>query len=81
MNKFCTPHSRWREGGTGRDFALAGTCLWAAGALVGLAVPGRKKRRAAWAASAFLAAAYVPLMIRFLPHLLGDRIAIEDIYR
>ena len=51
------------------------------GVLIGLAVPGRKKRPAAWAASLVFVAAYVPLMGKFLPYLLGDRVAIEDIYR
>ena len=36
---------------------------------------------AAWAASLVLAASYVPLMGKFLPFLLGERVAIEDIYR
>ena len=58
------------------------TALYSAvGALIGLAMPGRKKRAAAWAASLVLAASYVPLMGKFLPFLLGERVAIEDIYR
>lgn len=63
-----------------RDLALAGVCVWAVGVLVGLAAPGRKKRPAAWMASLALAAACIPLMGRFLPFLLGDRMDIADIY-
>ena len=35
---------------------------------------------AAWAASLVFLAAYVPLMTKFLPYLLGGQAAIEDIY-
>ena len=34
----------------------------------------------AWVASLVFSASYVPLMGKFLPYLLGDKIAIEDIY-
>ena len=34
----------------------------------------------AWAASLVFVAAYVPLMAKFLPYLLGGRVAIADIY-
>ena len=64
-----------------RDIAVLKICLCALCVLIGLAVPGRKKRPAAWTASLVFVAAYVPLMGKFLPYLLGDRVAIEDIYR
>ena len=47
---------------------LLGLC--ALGVLLGLAVPGRRKRAAAWAAALVFAATYVPLMAKFLPYLL-----------
>lgn len=48
--------------------------------LLGIAVPARKKKASAWAASLVFVAAYVPLMAKFLPYLAGDKVAIEDIY-
>ena len=52
----------------------------ALGVLLGIAVPARKKKASAWAASLVFVAAYVPLMAKFLPYLLGGQVAIEDIY-
>ncbi len=62
------------------DIGLLKICVCAMGVLIGLAVPGRRKRAAAWTASAVFIATYVPLMARFLPDLLGQRTPIEDIY-
>lgn len=62
------------------DIALLKVCLCALGVLIGLAVPGRRKRAAAWTASAVFIITYVPLMGRFLQDLLGRRTPIEDIY-
>lgn len=53
------------------DIALLKVCLCALGVLIGLAVPGRRKRAAAWTASVVFIATYVPLMGRFLQDLLG----------
>lgn len=72
--------NQYIKGCTWKDMALLKVCVCAMGVLIGLAVPGRKKRAAAWAASLLFVAAYVPLMGKFLPYLLGDKIAIEDIY-
>ncbi|MCI8400201.1 MAG: permease of phosphate ABC transporter [Oscillibacter sp.] len=80
MNRVREAARRWLRRSTWRDLTFAGLCIGAIGALIGLAVPGRKKRGAAWIASLLLAAAYVPLMGRFLPFLLGDRMDVEDIY-
>ena len=55
-------------------------CLLALGVMLGIAVPARKKKASAWAASLVFLAAYVPLMTKFLPYLLGGQAAIEDIY-
>ncbi len=57
---------------TWRDLALVKVCLCAMGVLMGLAVPGRKRRKAAWAASLAFVAAYIPLMLRFLPFLMEE---------
>lgn len=48
------------------DLALVKACLCTMGVLIGLAVPGRRKRLAAWLAAGVFAASYVPLMARFL---------------
>jgi hypothetical protein len=47
---------------------------------VGLAMPFKKKWAVAWIASLVFVMTYVPLMGKFLPYVLGDKIAIEDIY-
>ncbi len=80
MGRVTEAARHWLKRSTWRDLAFAGICVCALGALIGLAVPGRKKRGAAWIASLLLASSYVPLMGRFLPFLLGDRIDMEDIY-
>lgn len=48
------------------DMALLKFCLCAMGVLIGLAIPGRRKRLAAWIAAGVFAATYAPLMARFL---------------
>lgn len=80
MKKLFEAANQYLKGCTWKDMALLKICVCAMGVLMGLAVPGRKKRAAAWAASLIFAASYVPLMGKFLPYLLGDKIAIEDIY-
>ena len=71
----CIKESTWK------DLALVKFCLCAAGVLVGLMMPFRKKWIVAWIASLVFVGSYVPLMGKFLPHLLGEKIAIEDIYK
>ena len=80
MKKLFVAANQYLKGCTWKDMALLKICVCAMGVLIGLAVPGRKKRVAAWVASLVFAASYVPLMGKFLPYLLGDKIAIEDIY-
>ena len=63
-----------------KDIALLKTCVCAVGVLVGLAMPWKKKWAVAWIASLGFVTTYVPLMGKFLPYVLGDKIAIEDIY-
>lgn len=81
MRKLFDAADRFLKICTWRDMALLKFCVCALGVLIGLAMPGRKKRTAAWVASLIFVAAYVPLMSRFLPFLLGDKMPIEDIYR
>lgn len=80
MNRLTEAADQYLKACTWKDIAVLKFCLMALGALIGLAMPGSKKRAAAWAASLVFVASYVPLMSKFLPYLLGDRIAIEDIY-
>ena len=65
---------------TWKDIAVLKFCLMALGVMLGIAVPARKKTVSAWLASLVFVGTYVPLMSKFLPYLLGDRVAIEDIY-
>lgn len=81
MNRLTDAADQYLKSCTWRDLALLKICVCALGVLIGLALPGRKKQRAAWAASLVFAAAYIPLMGRFLPFLLGQQVPIEDIYR
>ena len=66
---------------TWKDMALLKLCACAVGVLVGLMMPFRKKWIVAWIASLAFVASYVPLMGKVLPYLLGEKIAIEDIYK
>lgn len=80
MNRLTEAADQYLKASSWKDLAVLKFCVLAMGVLIGLAMPGRKKRGVAWAASLVFVAAYVPLMSKFLPFLLGDRIAIEDIY-
>ena len=63
-----------------KDLTLLKFCVCAVGVLIGLAMPWKKKWAVAWIASLVFVMTYVPLMGKFLPYVLGDKIAIEDIY-
>lgn len=52
-----------------KDISLLKFCVAACGMLMGLAVPARKKKCAAWIAALAFVAAYIPLMTKFLPFL------------
>lgn len=52
-----------------RDMALVKFCLCAMGMLLGLAVPKRGRKWAALGAAIIFVATYIPLVLRFLPHL------------
>ena len=70
MKKLTDAANRYLRACDWRDIAVLKICLCALGVLLGLAVPGRRKRAAAWAAALVFAATYVPLMAKFLPYLL-----------
>ena len=63
-----------------KDLELLKFSVCAVGVLGGLAMPWKKKWAVAWIDSLVFVTTYVPLMGKFLPYLLGDKIAIEDIY-
>ena len=52
-----------------RDMALVKLCLCAMGMLLGLAVPRRGRKWAVLGATAVFVTTYIPLALRFLPHL------------
>ena len=80
MNGLFTAAARYLKRCTWWDIALLKVCLCALGVLIGLAVPGRRKRTAAWTASVVFVAAYIPLMARFWQDLLGRRTPVEEVY-
>ena len=79
MKKLTDAANRYLRACDWRDIAVLKICLCALGVLLGLAVPGRKKRPAAWAAALVFAAAYVPLMAKLFPYLLEKPAVGEDI--
>ena len=80
MKRLMDAVDRYLRDCTWKDIAVLKFCLLALGVMLGIAVPARKKKASAWAASLVFLAAYVPLMTKFLPYLLGGQAAIEDIY-
>ena len=80
MKKIFSAVACFLESGSWKNLVLLKICLCALGVLVGLAMPARHKRAAAWTASAIFAASYIPLMANFLPYLIGEQVKIEDIY-
>ena len=80
MNGLFTAADRYLRRCKWWDIALLKVCLCALGVLIGLAVPGQRKRTAAWTASAVFVVTYIPLMAGFLQDLLGRQTPIEDIY-
>lgn len=81
MNQLTDAVNRYLKHCDWRDIALLKLCVCALGVLVGLGMPWRKKWVTAWVASLIFVATYVPLMGKFLPFLLGERVEIKDIYR
>lgn len=54
-----------------KDLALVKLCLCAAGVMLGLAAPKRVRKWAALGAVVVFVATYLPIMLKFLPHLIG----------
>jgi len=54
-----------------KDLALVKLCLCAAGVMLGLAAPKRVRKWAALGAMVVFVATYLPIMLKFLPHLIG----------
>ena len=80
LRKVCHAVDRYTKACGWKDLAMMKVCFVAMGVLMGIALPARKKRVGAWAASLLFVSAYVPLMAKFLPFLLRDRVDIADIY-
>lgn len=80
LNELFEAANRYIKDCTWKDLTLVKVCLCAIGVLIGLMMPFRKKWIVAWIASLVFVGSYVPLMGKFLPYLLGEKIAIEDIY-
>ena len=78
MTRLFSAADRYLEVCSWKDIALLKFCLCAIGVLVGIALPARRKRAAAWLASTVLVITYIPLMIKFIPCLFNNRI--EDLY-
>ena len=79
MKRLTDAADRFLKASSWRDIAVLKFCLMALGILMGLAIPARKKKPAAWAAALVFLATYVPLMGKFLPCLLEERPATDDI--
>ena len=54
-----------------KELALVKLCLCAAGVMLGLAAPKKLRKWAALGAVIVFVATYLPLMLKFLPHLIN----------
>ena len=79
MKKLTEAADRYLRDCTWKDISVLKFCLMALGVLMGLAIPARKKKPAAWTAALVFDGTYVPLMAKFLPYLLGEHGIAEDI--
>ena len=61
----CIAEMNWK------DLALVKLCLCAMGMLLGLAAPKKARKWVALGAGLVFLATYVPLMLKFLPRLVG----------
>ena len=55
-----------------KDLALVKLCLCAAGVMLGLAAPKKLRKWAALGAIVVFVATYLPIILKFLPHLEGE---------
>lgn len=74
MNRLFESANRYLQACSWRDLALLKFCLCAMGVLLGVALPAKQKKPAAWIAAAVFVATYVPLMRRFLPFLTPSKL-------
>ena len=72
MKRLTDAADRFLRASSWKDIAVLKFCLMALGILMGLAVPARKKKPAAWAAALVFLATDLPLMAKFLPCLLEE---------
>ena len=79
MKRLTDAADRFLRASSWKDIAVLKFCLMALGVLMGLAVPARKKKPAAWVAALVFLATYGPLIGMFLPCLLEDRRSSEGI--
>lgn len=70
MNRLFDSANRYLQACSWRDIALLKFCLCAMGVLVGVALPAKAKKPAAWVGVAVFVVTYVPLMHKFLPFFL-----------
>lgn len=73
MNRLFGAAERYLHECSWKDMALLKFCLCAIGVLIGISIPARSKKPSAVAAGIVFVATYIPLMAKFLPHLLGKR--------
>lgn len=78
MNKLLNLANDYIKSCDWKEISALKLCLCAIGTLIGIAIPARKKKPAAWIASAVFIATYIPLMVKFLPCL--NRSRMEDLY-
>lgn len=69
MKNLFSAADRYVQSCNWRDIAVLKFCLCALGVLVGLVIPARRRKCAAWVAGLVFAATYVPLLAKFLPTL------------
>ena len=81
MREYLDAVNRYIKDSVWQDLLAVKVCLCAIGVLIGLMMPFRKKWIVAWIASLVFVGSYIPVMGKFLPHLQGEKIAIEDIYK
>lgn len=55
-----------------KDLALVKLCLCAAGVMLGLAAPKKLRKWAALGAVVIFVTTYIPIMLKFFPHLSGE---------
>jgi len=69
MKRLFESANRYLRASDWKDMALLKFCLAAMGILLGIAVPERRKKPAAFVASGVFAVTYVLLMLKYLPFL------------